>query len=147
MKKARLFYFFLILFLGCGNKEGIVEVRVLSGQTGNELGSFKAELADDAGERSMGLMFRNKLGANQGMLFVFSEDSLSPFWMQNTLIPLDIIFVDAEKKIVSLVAQAQPQTTEPRSPAGPYRYVLEIPGGRAAALGIQAGDRLDFSLP
>jgi hypothetical protein len=67
--------------------------------------------------------------------------------MQNTLISLDIIFVDAGKKIVSLVAQATPQTTEPRSPEGPYRYVLEIAGGRAAALGIQAGDRLEFNLP
>jgi uncharacterized membrane protein (UPF0127 family) len=124
-----------------------VKVRVLSSQSGKELGSFKAELADDAQERSMGLMFRRELGANEAMLFIFPEDTQGPFWMQNTLISLDILFVDAEKKIVSWVAQAPPQTTDPRFSEGPYRYVLEIVGGRAKELGIQAGDRLEFNLP
>ena len=137
---------FLLFFIACG-QEGLVKVDVLSSQSGKALGSFKAELADDPQERSLGLMFRNELPANRAMLFIFNEDSLTPFWMQNTLIPLDIIFVGADKKIINIVAQAQPQTTDPRSPAGPYRYVLEIQGGRAQALGIQAGDRLEFTLP
>lgn len=124
-----------------------MKVRVLSSQNGNELGSFKAELADDAQERSMGLMFRREMDADDAMLFIFPQDSQGPFWMQNTLIPLDIIFVATDKKIVSLVANAAPQTTEQRYPEGPYRYVLEIIGGRAATLGIQAGDILEFNLP
>lgn len=124
-----------------------MKVRVLSDKSGEELASFKAEVADDAQERTMGLMFRSKLGPGEAMLFIFPQDSLSPFWMQNTLISLDIIFVGADKKIVSWVAQAPPQTTEPRYPEGPYRYVLEIAGGRAKELGIQPGDRLEFDLP
>lgn len=124
-----------------------MKVRVLSSQTGAELGNFNAEVADDGKERTMGLMFRKELATDEGMLFIFPQDSQSPFWMQNTLISLDIIFVSADKKIVSLVAQAPPQTTEPRFPDGPYRYVLEIIGGRAKDLGIQAGDRLEFKLP
>ncbi len=80
------------------------------------------------------------------MLFLFPQLVDGPFWMKNTLIPLDILFIGADKKIISMVENAEPLSTTPRAPAGPYQYVLEIEGGRARELGIQAGDRVEFEL-
>ena len=65
--------------------------------------------------------------------------------MQNTLIELDMIFINADKKIVSIVHRAAPQTTTPRVPEGPYLYCLEVEGGRAETLGLQSGDQVEFN--
>lgn len=145
------FYLIIIIsffsFAACSTQSGdLVTVRILS-EDGRELGVFKAELADDAQERSMGLMFRNELGPNEGMFFIFREDTTSPFWMKNTLISLDIAYIGSDKKIVSIVQKAPPQTETLRHPDGPYRYVLEVIGGRTEALGIRAGDTVEFQLP
>jgi uncharacterized membrane protein (UPF0127 family) len=129
---------------GACDSKNLSELKIFSGKTDRRLASFQVELADDAGERSLGLMYRQELGPEAGMLFIFPQESLGPFWMRNTLIPLDIIFVDSEKKIISIVAQAEPQSETPREAAQPYRYVLEIAGGRAAELGLNPGDRLEF---
>lgn len=147
MKKiSKLLLIGLLLTWGCHGAEG-VRVTIVSGESGEEIGRFQAELADEAGERSLGLMFRRDLPEDRGMLFIFPEDTQTPFWMKNTLISLDIIFIDLDHRVVSLAAEAQPQSTELLYPEGPYRFVLEIPGGRAAELGIQAGDRVEFKLP
>lgn len=142
-------YFFVILafvFLACGRGEKTVPVEVKSAQSQEVLGLFQAEIADEADERAMGLMFREELGKNEGMLFIWPEDTTGSFWMKNTLISLDIIFIDAEHQIINIVREAVPQTTTPRKPAGPYRFVLEIPGGRAAQLGVHAGDTVNFKI-
>lgn len=138
--------FLALFFLSCGHGDKTVSVEVQSGPSGEVLGVFQAEVADEADERAMGLMFREELGKNEGMLFIWQENTTGSFWMQNTLISLDIIFIDADHKIINIVREAVPQTTTPRKPAGPYRYVLEIPGGRAAQLGIQAGDKVNFKI-
>jgi uncharacterized protein len=136
----------LLLCVAC-QAEGSVPVQILAAKDGSLRNSFQAELALTPQEQTQGLMYRKELGKNKGMLFVFSEVVQNPFWMKNTLIPLDILFIDSQKKILNIVSMAVPQTTTPREPAGPYQYVLEIEGGRAQSLGIQPGDKVVFQLP
>ena len=137
-----LTFFSLSLLLACNGAETL-DLRVLN-TGGSLLASFEVEVADDTLERSQGLMFRQSLGEDEGMLFIFQADTEGAFWMRNTLIPLDIIFVESKKRIVNVVANATPQTDTPRLPEGPYRYVLEINGGQAASLGLSSGSLLDW---
>jgi len=108
---------------------------------------FDAEIAVTAAERSRGLMHRVVLAKDRGMLFVFPEEGLHRFWMKNTLIELDIIFIAADRRVVSISRRAQPCRKDPcelYSPEGNAAYVLEIPGGLAAAYGFVAGDLVEF---
>jgi uncharacterized membrane protein (UPF0127 family) len=100
-----------------------------------------AEVARSEDARARGLMFRERLGDDEGMLFVFDEEAEHAFWMKNTLIPLDLIFADGRGTIVGIVASAEPGSLELRS-AGRSRLVLEVRGGWAAERGVRAGDRL-----
>jgi uncharacterized membrane protein (UPF0127 family) len=99
------------------------------------------ELADTEQKRERGLMFRKELPDGRGMLFLFDEEGEHGFWMKNTLIPLDLIFVDSAGRVTGIVAQARPLDLQSRS-GGPSRMVLEVPGGWAAAHGVKAGDRM-----
>jgi uncharacterized membrane protein (UPF0127 family) len=101
------------------------------------------EIARTEPERARGLMFRTSLAAGAGMLFVFDETGDHPFWMKNTLIPLDMIFIDDVGRITGVVARAVPGSLEPRS-GGPSRYVLEVNAGWAEANGIASGDQVRF---
>ena len=89
-------------------------------------------------------MYRARLAPDAGMLFLFENSFVQTFWMKNTLIPLDMIFIAADHSIVGIVANAQPLTLTARSVGEPSQYVLEIGGGLAARLGIRAGARVDF---
>jgi hypothetical protein len=89
-------------------------------------------------------MDRASLPENAGMLFIFDETSVHAFWMKDTLIPLDMIFIDDEGLIAGVVERAEPRTLAPRSVGRPSRYVLEVNGGWSAAHGIRAGDRVRF---
>jgi uncharacterized membrane protein (UPF0127 family) len=100
---------------------------------------FILELADTPAEQERGLMFRRSLGPNEGMLFSLSPTQEISFWMKNTLIPLDMIFVGRDSTIVK-IATAKP-LDETSIPSGePVNMVIEIRGGRAAELGIRPGD-------
>ena len=101
----------------------------------------QVELADTPAKRERGLMFRKELADGHGMLFFFDEEGEHSFWMKDTLIPLDLIFVDTAGRVTGIVARARPLTLEPRS-GGPSRLVLEVPGGWAAANGVKVGDRM-----
>jgi len=104
-------------------------------------------VADDA-SRTRGLMYRNHLDDGHGMLFVFDDESDRAFWMKNTLIPLDMIFIGADRKIVGIVENAAPQTLTERRVNGLSQYVLEIGGGLSAQLGIRAGQAVELqSIP
>jgi uncharacterized membrane protein (UPF0127 family) len=112
--------------------------------TGERKITFRVELARTEPEREKGLMYRDHLAADAGMLFLFERASVQTFWMKNTLIPLDMIFISTDHVIVGVVASAQPLTLTARNVNEPSQYVLEIGGGLAARLGIHAGERVDF---
>jgi len=112
--------------------------------TGARKVTFRVELARTADERERCLMYRYHLAPDQGMLFLFDRPSSLVFWMKNTMIPLDMIFLDGGRRIVGIVANAEPHTLAPRRVDEPSQYVLEIGGGLAAKLGIQAGQAAEF---
>jgi len=110
--------------------------------------SVAVEVMRTEAERERGLMFRQKLGADEGMLFVFPESGDHAFWMKNTLIPLDMIFIAESGTVVGVVADAEPMSTTPRSVGAPNRYVLEVNGGWSAGHGVARGERVRFeSIP
>ena len=112
--------------------------------TGERKITFRVELARTEPEREKGLMYRDHLATDAGMLFLFERPSIQTFWMKNTLIPLDMIFIGADHSVAGVVANAQPLTLTPRNVDEPSQYVLEIGGGLAARLGIRAGAHVDF---
>jgi uncharacterized protein len=105
---------------------------------------FRAEIVDTPADRQKGLMFRTELPEATGMLFVFPAESQQSFWMRNTLIPLDIIFIRADKTILGIVENAAPKTETPRSVPGQSQYVLELIGGSAGRYRISAGQSVKF---
>ena len=110
-------------------------------ESGGKTHVVYVEVADTDKKREQGLMFRKELPEDRGMLFLFDEEGDHTFWMKNTLIPLDLIFVDSSGRVTGVVERARPLTLEPRI-GGPSRMVLEVAGGWAAARGVRAGDRL-----
>nr|WP_298683604.1 DUF192 domain-containing protein [uncultured Dongia sp.] len=107
---------------------------------------FVAEVADTAEERSQGLMFREQLAANEGMLFLYPVAKPVSFWMKNTPLSLDLIFIDGVGRIINVAAMAKPFDTSPISSGGPAKAVLEILGGSAGQLGIKPGDLIEWPM-
>lgn len=105
--------------------------------------AFTVELADTPEDRARGLMFREQLAPDAGMLFDFHAERPVSFWMQNTLIPLDMLFIRADGKIANIHVNARPLDVTSIPSDGPVQFVLEIPGGRSVELGIAAGDRVE----
>jgi len=103
---------------------------------------FDIELALNGAERARGLMFRKKLGPYEGMLFDFYQEEPVNFWMKNTLIALDMVFIAGDGTIRHIHANAVPLTTDPVPSEFPVRAVLEINGGSARLLGIKPGDKV-----
>ncbi|VAV94984.1 FIG007785: exported protein [hydrothermal vent metagenome] len=103
---------------------------------------FSIELADDAEERAEGLMFRENLPKNAGMLFMYPEPKQVAFWMKNTMIPLDMIFLDKTGTVKRVHSMAKPYDTSPIFGGDDILAVLEINGGLAEALGITEGSEL-----
>ena len=108
--------------------------------------TVNVEIADNDEARSRGLMFRQSLDEDKGMLFDFHEERPVSFWMRNTFIPLDMIFIAADGTIRKIHANARPYDETPVPSDGPVRFVLEIGGGRAAVLGLKAGDTISHPL-
>jgi uncharacterized protein len=108
---------------------------------------FTVEIADTEAARTRGLMFRHELPRERGMLFIFEREQPLAFWMRNTYIPLDILYFDQQRRLVSM-SQRTPPCRSAQCPSypskGPARYVLEIGSGMAAELGVQTGDELRF---
>lgn len=103
---------------------------------------FRVELALTPEDQARGLMFRESMARMAGMLFVYDRTQQLGFWMRNTLIPLDMIFVDETGTVVKVHAEAQPRDETVILSEVPARAVLELNGGMAAVLGIEAGDQL-----
>lgn len=109
--------------------------------------SVQLELAVSDEERAQGLMYRDHLAAGQGMLFLFETDGRVPFWMKNTFIPLDMIWISAVGEVVDVHADVQPCRSDPcrnYEPSGPGRAVLEVNAGFASAHGVRPGALLVF---
>lgn len=98
-----------------------------------------AEVAWNRDQRTRGLMWRTELPEGTGMLFVFQKDSWLSFWMKNTLIPLDMIFIRSDLTIVGIVERAEPKTLSARAPEEESMYVLEVPSGWSEKIGLKRG--------
>jgi len=109
---------------------------------------FSVEIADNSEEMSRGLMFREKMDADKGMLFIFEKEGEYPFWMKNTLIPLDIIWINENKEVVLITENAQPCQKDhfcpSFKPSETAKYVLEINGGISEKIGLKIGDKANF---
>lgn len=108
---------------------------------------FKVEIADTPQERSKGLMFRKELAQDRGLLFVFEIEDKHGFWMENALIPLDIIWLSRNKEVVHIETNVQPCRQNPCPVVYPKErglYVLEINAGETRRLGLKAGDQTHF---
>ena len=103
---------------------------------------FRIEIVDDDASRARGLMFRESIGASEGMLFVYPEPGQPAFWMKNTLIPLDMLFITPKGVVQYVHSNAIPGDLRPISGGQGVQYVLEIKGGMAALMGIDAGTEL-----
>lgn len=110
---------------------------------------FTVEVAETREKQALGLMFRDSMPADHGMVFVFPAEGMRSFWMKNTKIPLDIFYFDEDLKLVS-VSEDTPPCRSSRCTgypsAGPAKYVLELNAGKAAELGVQPGDELKLYL-
>jgi uncharacterized membrane protein (UPF0127 family) len=103
---------------------------------------FAIEVVSTPEDRAKGLMYRKSLPEGQGMLFDFHSDQDVSFWMQNTYIPLDMIFIKGDGRIANIVENAEPLSTKMIPSRGPVRGVLEVIGGTTRKLGIAAGDKV-----
>jgi uncharacterized membrane protein (UPF0127 family) len=115
----------------------------LQSQDGRNI-SFHVEVAATPEKREIGLMYRRDLPADHGMLFIFPFERVNSFWMKNTPLPLDMIFIDSARKIVGIVHEAVPFSLDGRSVPVPSQYVLEINGGLSRRHGFKAGDVVRF---
>ena len=122
---------------------GLEQVPLTISSNGREQ-RFIVEVARTGEEQAMGLMFRTQLAPDRGMIFPMDPPRNARFWMRNTLIPLDMIFVRADGTIANIEANIVPYSEEPVRSVGPVAAVLEIPGGRSAELGIKPGDRVKW---
>jgi uncharacterized membrane protein (UPF0127 family) len=119
-----------------------LEVIPLTIERGGKRLAFRVEVARTAQEQARGLMFRTAMGADEGMIFPISPPRPASFWMRNTVIGLDLIFVGTDGRILNIAADAVPYDETSLKSIGPVKAVLELNAGRAAALGIVPGDKV-----
>ena len=138
-----------LILTGCSTgraEDNVFRIPVtIEASAGNVV--FMAEIADTNEERARGLMFRESLKPDHGMLFLFPAAQQNSFWMKNTLIPLDLLFIREDFTVLGIVENAQPRTTVRQSVPGASQFVLEINGGFSAKHGIRAGQRVRFTAP
>lgn len=103
---------------------------------------FNIEVAETPAQMTQGLMFRRSLASDAGMLFDYKQPTVATMWMRNTLIPLDMLFVDAQGRIVNIHQRAVPQSLDVIAAAAPVRAVVELNGGTAERLGIEPGNQV-----
>ncbi len=125
-------------------KEG--ELRVLDAGTDSTLVELDIEIASTEYEIQTGLMYRKDMEDLQGMLFVFGEEAPHSFYMKNTLIPLDILFIDSDLIIATIHRNAQPLNESGIPSGGPVQYVLEIKAGMSDRWGLKTGDRIQYEI-
>lgn len=131
-----------IPFLGEAQAQKLIPLTISTSMTTLK---FRVEVARSASEQERGLMFRESLPADGGMIFPMKPPRPASFWMKNTVIPLDMIFIRADGTIARIAAETIPYSLEPVSSGEPVAAVLEIAGGRAAQLGISEEDKVSWT--
>ena len=145
VRKAALFAAFVVLGVPCGAPLAACSQRpAVVIHTSRETVTVSVEIADTPDKRTTGLMYRRDLAPEAGMLFLFPAASPQKFWMKNTVLPLDMIFIGPNHKIVGIVADAKPFTTNPQGVDEPSQSVLEVNAGFAAKHGVAVGDQVEF---
>ncbi len=136
--------FLFVLFVSCGSTgKSKKEIVITTLQPAQKI-YLKAEVAADDASRMQGLMFRKSMGKKEGMIFLFPSEHLMPFWMHNTYIPLDIIFINSKNEIVDISENTKPLSDELILPRVLYRYALEVNGGFVKEHQIKIGDKINF---
>lgn len=123
-------------------KEG--ELSLLKASNDSLIQKLNIEIADDEYQTETGLMYRKSMDDNQGMLFIFPDSQYRYFYMRNTEIPLDIIYIDDDQTIVSIQKNAKPLDETSLPSEGPAKYVLEINAGLSTAWNLEKGDKIQF---
>ena len=137
MKFKFIILFLLVLISACSQNKVIINKNII-----------KVEVADTPEERSHGLMFRESLCDNCGMLFVFENEDYHNFWMKNTIIPLDMIFISEDNKIIDII-QAEPCKEDPcqvYKPKEKAKYILEVNKEYSSSNNLRTGDNVKISL-
>lgn len=143
MKRAFTLVIWVAIFLVSACKEDLHEVEVSFDIPGGmPTRMLRVETAVNMGERRKGLMYRRELRQDGGMLFVFPDCSVRTFWMHNTFIPLDMIFIDEEMRVVTIAEFVRANSDLTTSSVVPAKYVLELNAGMSRQLGIVKGSRL-----
>lgn len=122
----------------------VIDLAVVSGETRH---NFRVELADTPEAQARGMMFRNELSDDEGMLFPSDTPAMRSFWMKNTPLSLDIIFIGVDGRIINIAANTVPYSLASVYSAGITSAVLELRGGLSAELGIEPGDKVEYTLP
>jgi uncharacterized protein len=145
----------MLIFAGCGGSPAAPSGTAAApgpGKPGPRVilptgASIAVEVVADPESRARGLMYRPSLAEDRGMLFLFPEPDVHSFWMKDTLIPLDMIWLDSERRVIAIQRDVPPCQTDPCPSYGPSAvalYVLELAAGQAAAQGIEPGDVLEL---
>lgn len=124
-------------------KEG--ELSIIGAKTDSIKTSFDIEIAETEYETQTGLMYRQSMEKNRGMLFIFPDVAMHSFYMKNTEFPLDIIYIDENQKIVSFQKNAKPYDESSLPSNVPAKFVLEINAGLSDQTGLQVGDSISFT--
>jgi len=135
---------FLVLFAGAVCAQAFETLSITT--QGGQRQIFRVEVARNDADRAQGLMFRRSMPADQGMLFDFGRVEPVSMWMQNTYLPLDMLFIRADGTIARIAANTEPLSTRTISSGEPVLSVLELNAGTAARLGIKAGDRVEHPI-
>ncbi len=128
------------LFLGDRRERSDRVLQIIRGE--EMIAEYVVDIADTPAERARGLMYREKLEADQGMLFIFPRQRNHSFWMKNTKVGLDIVFADENWEIVGIIENTTPESTKPLTIDKPSKYILEIGAGSVKRKGITEGDKL-----
>jgi hypothetical protein len=118
------------------------ETIIVYSAKNSELCRFEVDIAATPEEQARGLMFRKAMGDHEGMFFIFARDETRHFWMRNTLIPLDMIFINSKFSVVDIHRNAQPLDETLITSRKPARYVLELNAGKAETCGIKNGSKI-----
>lgn len=141
--------FAALLFLSRNEIQAVMQPEPTSGtltiQTASEPLLYHIEIARTVEEKNKGLMFRGAMDSDNGMIFFFPDEQPRKFWMRNTLIPLDMVFISSDMEVVDIIQLAQPHDENIRSSTEPAKYVLEINGGQAIEHDIKIGQKIIFN--